>query len=120
MFTLPRGEFDLYLKPRKGADCRSEEGWKNIMMTDRLEAGEIAESVEEWSKNYEVLGARYNGKEVTIPKNYHWELRSGSEAFGSFKTRKDALEEMHHRKVLRRQDKTIKTGLPVFVEEMIS
>ena len=110
-FDLPTGEFDLLLKDGKG------EQWKNVMFTDSINASEIAECVEEWSVYHKVLKARFNGREVAMPTHYHWELRHKEEAFGSFKTRKEAVEAMYQRKAMWRKDKTIKVGLPCFVTD---
>ena len=109
-FDLPRGEFELLLKKDGEAE------WKSVMFTDYIDMGEIADAAEMWSKNYKVLAARYNGREVTIPTNYKWELRYKDEVFGEFKTRAEAVEEMNRRKIERRKDKTVRVGLPYFVK----
>lgn len=111
MFGLPTGEFDLLLKDGKG------EHWKNVMFTDSLYEEDIADCVEIWSVNYKVLSARFNGRTVSIPTGYHWELRSKDEVFGIYKTRKEAKAAMDERKLLRYKDKSIKVGLPVYVKE---
>ena len=114
-FDLPTGELELNLKPKKkGA---KENGWTSVMFTDGLSKEDIATSVEEWSINYRVLEARYNCRPVTIPKKYHWELRSKEECFGIYKSRADAVKAMQERKAMRWEDKTVKVGLPYFVED---
>ena len=50
IFGLPTGEFDLLLK-KKGRGRHKEE-WKNVMFTDFITQGEIAECVERCSENY--------------------------------------------------------------------
>lgn len=107
-FDLPRGEFELLM---------DDEGWKSVMLTDNLYKEEIAECVEMWSVKHKVLGARYNGKEVPIPTNYHWELRHKDELLGIYKLRKDAKEEADLRRREYRKDKSVKTGIIKFVED---
>lgn len=84
---------------------------------DRLDKEVLADNVERWSKHHEVLAARYNGRPVMIPTNYHWELQHKGEVLGIFKTREEACEEMNKRKVARYEDKTIKVGLPKYVQD---
>lgn len=114
-FDLPRGELELNLKP-KNKDCYfKEEGWQSVMFTDGLDYETLVGCVEDWTGNYEVLGARYNGRTVTIPKKFHWELQHKGEVLGSFKSRAEAVETMRARKAEWRKDKTVKVGLPKFV-----
>ena len=108
-FDLPTGDFELLLKGKDGTN------WQSVMFTDRLDYETIVGCVEDWNKNYEVLGARFNGRAVTIPEKFHWELRYKDEVFGSFKTRAEAVELMKERKAKQREDKTVKIGLPKFV-----
>lgn len=114
-FDLPTGEFSLNLKPKR-VDC-DYNGWRSVMFTDSLTVGDIADCVEDWEDSYEVLGAMYNGHTVTIPTNYHWELRNGDEMLGRFNTRKEAAKVMKEQRNLRRKDKTVKVGFPVFVQD---
>ena len=111
-FDLPRGEFDLLLKDKTGA-----ENWKNVMFADSIYTEEVADLVEMWSVNYTVLAARFNGRPVAIPVKYHWELRYKDECFGKFATREECKNAMYERKAMWRKDKTIKVGLPVFVQD---
>ena len=110
-FDLPHGEFDLLLENSKGKE------WKNVMFTDTIDKGMIADCVEMWSGNYKVLSARFNGIKVEIPTNYHWELRFKGEVLGKFKTRDEAKEEMYRRKALWRKDKSVKVGIPYFAQD---
>ena len=107
-FDLPRGEFELLLDDR---------GWTSVMFTDSLFKSDIASCIEDWSVKHKVLGARYNGKEVSIPKNYHWELRHKDELLGVYALYKDAKENLECRRKEYRKDKTIKTGSIKFVED---
>ena len=109
-FDLPRGELELQLKDGKGIH------WESVCFTDRLDKETLAMCKEEWSERHEVLAARYNGKEVEIPTNYHWDLRHKDVVFGSYKTREEAVNAMHQRKSMWRKDKTVKIGLPYFAE----
>ena len=112
LFDLPRGEFDLLLKGKDG-----KENWKNVMFCDSFGTGEVADLVEMWSTNYTVLAARFNGRPVEIPTNYHWELRSKGESLGKYATREEAKAAMYERKALWRKDKTTKVGIPYFVKD---
>ena len=118
IFDLPTREFELLLK-KKGRGQRKEE-WKSVMFTDRLELAEIARCAEEWSRNYRVLGARYNGRNVAIPTDYHWELRYKDNVYGVFKTRAEAVQMMNERKEMNWAEKIkenrIPVGIPVFVK----
>ena len=112
-FSLPTGDFELLMK--KGG---SEPKWTSVMFTDALYNSEIADCVERWSVNNTVLGARYNGRAVTIPTNYHWELKfKGGEMTGHYTTRKEAEAAMKELKAKRRTDKTIRIGFPTFVQD---
>ena len=113
MFDLPRGEFDLLLKDGKGTH------WECVAFTDWINAEEIAMTVEEWSVNHEVLSARFNGKEVTIPKNYHWELVNGADVIGTFNVRKEAQAVWQERRTKYRKDKLEKPGIIKFVSEEV-
>lgn len=107
-FDLPRGRVDLNLKPKKGGKY---DGWTNVMMTDVAEPESIASLVEDWSKGYTVLGARFNGRDVEIPKNYHWELRDrDGEVLAKHKTHAEAAEDAKDRRLKRRTDPTVKVG----------
>lgn len=110
-FDLPTGELELNLKPKKDG---KRNGWTSVMFTDGLYTQTLVGCVEEWSRLYKVLGARYNGREVTIPKKYHWELCNHGESLGSFKTRAEAVEKMHELQKKRRTDKSVKVGIPKF------
>ena len=110
-FALPTGELDVQLKDGEKVY------WKNVACTDWVDKGEIAETVEVWSRNHEVLAVRFNGRELQIPTNYHWELEYKGEVLGTFATRKDAVEEMNARKIERYKDKTVKVGIPKFVQD---
>ena len=109
-FDLPTGDFQLLLKDAKGTK------WTSVMFTDSLDRSEIAETVEDWSVNHEVLSARYNGREVVIPKKYHWELQLNGEVLGSYKTYKEARAEFDRRRIQYRKDKTTRPGRIVFVD----
>ena len=87
-FDLLNGEFDLLMKKRGRGNSKAE--WKSVMMTDRLYPEEIADCVERWSKNYKVIAARFNGREVKIPEGYHWEVRFKDDVIGCYKTREEA------------------------------
>lgn len=115
LFDLPTGNFELKLKPKSNDCYYKEEGWQSVMMTDRLDYEMVVGIVEDHEKDYEVHGARYNGKPIKVPNKYHWELRHKDEVFGSFKTRAEAVALMQQRKAMRRKDKNIKVGLPKFV-----
>lgn len=110
-FDLPSGEFDLLLKDRTG------EHWESVMFTDSIDNAVIADCVEMWSENHTVLAARFNGRAVTIPTKYHWELRSKDEVFGKFATREEAKKAMYERKAMWRKDKVTRPGIPVFVKD---
>ena len=118
-FDLPRGELELLLK-KKGRGNRKTE-WKSVMFVDRLSAEEIASCVEDWSINYKVVGARYNGREVNVPTRYHWEHRHKDSVYGIYRTRKEVLNAMQKRKEFnwleKDKSKTIPIGTPVFVAE---
>ena len=118
-FDLPTGEVELLLK-KKGRG-RFKEEWKNVAMTDYIDYGNIAELVERWSKNYKVLGARYNGRNVTIPTEYHWEHRYKDDVYGVYKTRAEVVEAMEKRRQSnwKEKDKTkrVPVGLPKFVKD---
>ena len=116
MFDLPRGEFELNLKPKKGKVC-SHNGWTSVMFTDSLYRGDIAQTVEMWSDSYKVLGARFNGREVAIPKKYHWEHRIKDEVLGVYKTYAEGRAVMDERKKLRWKDKSVKVGGAYFVDD---
>ena len=110
-FDLPTGELELQLKDKNGVY------WESVMFTDWIEQYEIAQTVERWSEHHEVLAARYNGKPVAIPTNYHWELVSKGEVLGSFATRKEAEKAREERKAKWVKDRTVKIGLPEFVKD---
>lgn len=118
-FDLPRGELELLLK-KKGRGNRKAE-WKSVMFADRLSTGEIVSCVEDWSINYKVVGARYNGREVNVPTRYHWEHRHKDSVYGIYKTRREVLEAMQERKKFNRLEKDrakmVPVGTPVFVAE---
>ena len=88
-FDLPTGCFELLLKKKGRGQHKAE--WKNVMMTDRLSPGDIADCFERWSQNYRVEGARYNGRAITPPTNYHWERRHFYEVLGRYATRAEAV-----------------------------
>ena len=110
-FDLPKGDFELLL-----GDNGKEE-WQSVMMIDRLAKEDIASCVESWSERHKVLGARYNGKDVNIPSNYHWELQHNGETLGRFAKRKEAKLEYEYRRALRFSDKTVVLGSIEFVED---
>lgn len=95
-FDLPTGELELLMKKKGRGGYKPE--WKLIAFTDRISDAELASDVERWSKNYKVIAARHNGREVEIPTAYHWELRNKDEVYGCFKTWEDAKVEMINRK----------------------
>lgn len=118
-FDLPTRELELLLKKKGRGNKKAE--WRSVMFADRLSAGEIASCVEDWSINYKVVGARYNGREVSVPNNYHWEHRHKDSVYGIYGTRKEVLDAMQKRKEFNwsEKDKTkkIPIGTPVFVAE---
>ena len=120
-FSMPTGELELRVKPRADVSATlKEEAWMSVMFTDGLTTDELAESVEDWSTKYEVIGARYNGKELDIPKNYHWELRNKKDPsiqFGHYDSFREAHTDMISREHLRKTDKTVLTGGPVLVQD---
>ena len=115
-FDLPSGNFELLLS--KNGSRKQE--WKSVMMTDRLYPEEIADCVEQWSKNYKVRGARHNGREVNIPTSYHWELRAKSDVIGSYPTREAAKEAADKRRMQnwgKRDEERIPIGAICFVQD---
>ena len=77
-------------------------------MTDGLCDDDLAALVEDWQGwGYNVLGARFNGRNVNIPKDYHWELSVKDGERRHFNTRKEAVE-------LRKADRSVK-GFPILV-----
>lgn len=119
-FDLPTGELELLLK-KKGRGRHKEE-WRSVSFTDSLTKEELVSDVENWSKNYKVNSARYNGKVVDIPTNYHWEHRYKDTIFGVYKTRDEVVAEMNKRKEFNwsEKDKTKKVpiGSPYFVMDL--
>lgn len=104
---------------RKGRG-RFKEEWRSVTFTDRLTEACIAEDVENWSKNYKVLGARYNGRRVTIPTKYHWEHRVGDEVIGRYGTRKEARTAWEMRRESnygKPKDERVPVGMIVFVKD---
>lgn len=91
-FDLPTGEVELLLKKRGRGRFTAE--WRGVSFTDRPNREEIAQLVEDWSKNYKVMGVRYNGREIAIPTGYHWEVwvkvDRHEELFGCYATRAEA------------------------------
>lgn len=85
--VFPTNEVELLLKRRR---ISQKPYWKSVMLCGSLYAEDLADLAEDWSDHYEVLGARFNGKEVPIPTKYHWELRRKGEVLGRFTTRKEA------------------------------
>ena len=118
-FDLPTGEFELLLKKRGRGQHKEE--WKSVMFTDGLRLEDVASCAEEWSKNYNVLGARYCGRKITIPTGYHWELRYKDNVYGVFKTRAEAAQMMQERKERNWAEKIkenrVPVGIPVFVKD---
>lgn len=117
-FDLPRGQFDLLLK-KKGRGRHSSK-WECVMMTDSLYPEEIASCVEEWSQNYTVEGARYNGKSVIIPTKYHWELRTKDEVLNHYSTREEAVKARDERRTFnwgKPDESRIPVGTIYFVKE---
>ena len=118
IFGLPTGEFDLLLKKRGRG--RHKEEWKNVMFTDFITQGEIAECVEDWSRNYKVVAARYNGKKIAIPTNYHWEHKYKDVVYGRYKTRAEVVAAMEIRKTENYKKPVGEKqpiGTPVFVKD---
>ena len=69
------------------------------MITDSLYPSEVAQCVEDWERvNYKVMGARFNGNDVKIPENYHWEVYTKTEVLGTYKKRADAKAVVDARK----------------------
>ena len=95
-FSLPTGNFELLLK-KKGRGAHKAE-WKSVMITDSLYQSEVAQCVEDWGRNYKVMGARFKGKAVKIPENYHWEVYTKTEVLGTYKKRADAKAVVDARK----------------------
>ena len=120
-FDLPTGDFELLLKKKGRGNHKPE--WQSVMFTDGLTREDIAECAERWGNNYKVMGARYNGREVTIPApgSYHWEHRFKDTVYGVYKTRSEAVAAMQKRKEFNwaEKDKTkrIPVGLPYFVAD---
>lgn len=118
-FDLPTGNFELLLKKRGRGNHKAE--WRSVMFTDSLYNEEIASCAEEWSRNYIVVGAKYNGKDVDIPSpdSYHWEHRHKESLYGIYKTREEVLAAMQERKKFnwaeKDKSKRIPVGRPYFV-----
>lgn len=110
-FDLPSGDFELLFGDN------GTQRWESVMFTDSLSKSDIADCVEQWGKKYKILGARYNGKDVAIPVNYHWEMQKDGETLGRWKTREEASEDMNKRRRERKTDKTILIGRIVFVQD---
>ena len=117
-FDLPSGEFELLMKKKGKGRFKSE--WKTVMFTDSLYPSEIADTVEMWSENYVVMSARFNGRKVLIPDNYHWEHRLGDKILGSYTKRaeaKKALEERKHLNFRKSKEERVRVGTIKFVKD---
>lgn len=117
-FDMPRGRFDLLMK-KKGRGCYKAE-WKSVAITDSVIPEEIADRVEAWSKNYKVIAARFNGRELPIPTSYHWEHRIKGECIGKYVTREEAKSAVDKRKSenwYKPKDEKIPVGSIVFVKD---
>lgn len=118
LFGLPTGEFELLLKHKGRGRYKTE--WQTVMFADRLDLEDVASVVEDWSKNYNVVGARYNGKAVDIPTKYHWEFSiSPTENEGYFNTYEEAIREATLRRRANKKEKDkskwLRSGMPVVV-----
>lgn len=117
-FDLPTGEFELLLK-KKGRG-RFKEEWTSVMFTDRLNDESIADCVERWSENYKVMAARFNGRKVFIPHEYHWELVSKGDVLGEYSKRSDAKKAWDDRRMFnwgKPKEERIPVGVITFVED---
>lgn len=118
MFWMPTGNFELLMKKKGRGNHKPK--WESVMLTDRLTSGDIAECVEHWQKNNKVIAARYDGREVFIPTEYHWEHRIKNEVIGCYSTRAEAIavmEERRHSNYRKPREERIPVGGVYFVEE---
>ena len=89
MFDLPTGEVELKAR-KKGAKGKHYK-WESVVFTNTLSRADIARIVEEWSNYRDIQKVRFNGKEVEIPKLYHWEVWVENDIVGIFKKNAEAV-----------------------------